>query len=272
MVFSPDAQRVIVEETHKRGLVAETHATTPEALRTAVLAGIDVVQHPEALGLREIPDALVKMIVDRGIVCSMLPNKYTGRIRERFLARQAEALKEEAARKATAARRVPRTGAEIRRYQADTGIKQAETILIPDLDMRWRNAKKLIAAGCTVSVGADDLLFGRPGVAWEFLRENHAVPEHLEPGSGTVAGMEGLVELGMTPSEVIVAATKNGAMASKALADYGTVEPGKIADLLLLDADPLADIRNIRKLRLIVKSGRPIDPGSLPHSWVSGPW
>ena len=47
--FSPEAQKVIVEETHKRGLVAETHSTTIEGLRLSVLAGVDLVQHPESL-------------------------------------------------------------------------------------------------------------------------------------------------------------------------------------------------------------------------------
>ena len=55
--------------------------------------------------------------------------------------------------------------------------------------------------------------------------------------------IEGLVELGMTPSQAIVAATRNGAIASRRLADFGTIEPGKIADLVVLAADPLADIK-----------------------------
>ena len=76
--FSPEAQRVIVEETHARGLIAETHSTNPEGLRLSVEAGIDLIQHPEVLASREISDALVQQIVDRGIVCSMLVNTFTG--------------------------------------------------------------------------------------------------------------------------------------------------------------------------------------------------
>ena len=49
----------------------------------------------------------------------------------------------------------------------------------------------------------------------------------------------------------------NGALASKALKDYGTIEAGKSADILLLGADPLADIRNIRKLDLVMKGLAP---------------
>ncbi len=272
MQFSEDAQKVIVEETHNRGLVAEVHATTPEALRTAILAGVDLIQHPEAVGQREIPDELVRMIVERRIVCSMLPNKYTGRIRQRFLEQRERALRAEADNATKHQRKVPRTSAEVRRYQRETGIKQPGMIQGVDLDLRWQNGQKLIRAGCIVSVGADNLLFGRPGIAPEYLRENHPVPEHLEPGIGTIIAIEGLVELGMTPSQAIVAATKNGAIASKALSQYGTLEVGKFADLLLLDADPLSDIHNIRKLELVVKEGQIVDPATLPIRRVTGEW
>jgi imidazolonepropionase-like amidohydrolase len=68
----------------------------------------------------------------------------------------------------------------------------------------------------------------------------------------------------MTPLQAITAATKNGALASKALKDYGTIEPGKSADILLLGADPIADIRNIRKLELVMISGVVVDHAALP--------
>jgi imidazolonepropionase-like amidohydrolase len=68
----------------------------------------------------------------------------------------------------------------------------------------------------------------------------------------------------MTPSQAIVAGSKNGALACRMQKDLGTVEVGKLADLLLLDADPLVNIANIRKLNRIVKEGRVIDPSTLP--------
>ena len=67
-------------------------------------------------------------------------------------------------------------------------------------------------------------------------------PENQDHGIGSIIAIEGLVELGMTPAEAIVAATKNGAMACNALGQYGTLEVDKSADLVILDADPLADI------------------------------
>ena len=270
--FSPRVQRVIVEETHKRGLVAETHSTSLEALRLSLLAGIDVVQHPENVGLREITDELVDLIVERGVICSLLPNKYTGRIwqqrlEQREAARQALAEAENAPQ-----RRIPKTSFEIRREVEATGLRHPGTVYWSNLEARWANGQKLIRGGCIVSVGADNLLFGRPGVAPEFLREDHPVPEHLEPGIGTIVAIEGLVELGMTPSEAIVAATKHGAMACKALDDFGTLEVGKLADILVLGADPLADISNIRKLDVVMKAGEIIDIDSLPTNPITGEW
>ncbi len=272
ILFSPRAQRVIVEETHKRGLVAETHAKGLEALRLSILAGIDLIQHPEAVGLRELTDELEELIVERDIICSLLPNKYTGRIWRRHLDEREKTRSEREEANRLRSRQMPKTSAEVRRDVRETGLPNPGTVLKGNLEMRQRNGRKLIRAGCIISVGADNLLFGRPGVSPEFLREDHPVPEHLEPGIGTIIAIEGLVELGMTPSEAIVAATKNGAMACKALDEFGTLEVGKLADLLILGADPLADISNIRRLETVIKEGQIIDPKSLATKRAYPKW
>ena len=121
------------------------------------------------------------------------------------------------------------------------------------------NAERLVREGCLVSVATDNDL----GTAPEFDKDPSAWRER-EPGVGTLMSIEGLVELGMTPLQALTAATKHGAMASKALAEYGTIEAGKYADLLVLRADPVADIRNIRQLDLVMRDGVVVDPRSLP--------
>lgn len=65
---------------------------------------------------------------------------------------------------------------------------------------------------------------------------------------------------GFTPMEAIVAGTRNGAAAMGLDGQAGTVEPGMRADLLVLDADPLADIRNTGRIRFTVRRGVVIDP------------
>ena len=57
--FSPEAQKAMVEEAHRRGLAAETHSTTIEGLRLSIQAGIDLIQHPEVLTPRAMPDDLI---------------------------------------------------------------------------------------------------------------------------------------------------------------------------------------------------------------------
>jgi imidazolonepropionase-like amidohydrolase len=83
--------------------------------------------------------------------------------------------------------------------------------------------------------------------------------------------IEGLVELGMTPAQAIVAGTRNGALACRKSGEFGVIEEGKLADLVLLDADPLADIHNIRKVRSVMTSGRMLDPAKLPERPVLSP-
>ena len=252
--FSAEAQKAIVDEAHARNKVAETHATTVDGLRMSVLAGVDLIQHPEMLGSREMPDALVRMIVERKIICSMLSNTITGdawakamKDRDQLMAKRTEA---EAAHQPQRAR----TSAELRQRAADEAI---------ELQMRRRNAQKLIAAGAVVTIGTDNYWAAAP----EFTRGG-TKPDAQNHGIGSIIAIEGLVELGMTPGQALVAATKNGAIASRGLENFGTIEPGKLADLLVLDADPLSDIRNLRKLSIVMRNGRTIDRDALPVTRV----
>ena len=80
-----------------------------------------------------------------------------------------------------------------------------------------------------------------------------------EPGFGSNAGeLELYVQLGMTPMEAILTATRNAARAIKMDADLGTVEAGKIADVIAVKGDPLADIRVLQERKnigLVMKEG-----------------
>ncbi len=78
----------------------------------------------------------------------------------------------------------------------------------------------------------------------------------IVPGSSLHEELELLVEVGFTPLEVISIATRNAAESLGRRADLGTVEPGKRADLVLLEADPLVDISSTRKIAAVVVDGR----------------
>jgi imidazolonepropionase-like amidohydrolase len=71
--------------------------------------------------------------------------------------------------------------------------------------------------------------------------------------------LEQLVAAGLTPAQAIHAGTGGAARILGADKDLGTIEVGKWADLVLLDADPLADIRNTRRIWQVVHNGRLVD-------------
>jgi imidazolonepropionase-like amidohydrolase len=79
------------------------------------------------------------------------------------------------------------------------------------------------------------------------------------PGSSLHEELALLVQAGLTPMQALKSATKLPAEFLSKLHTQGTVEPGKTADLVLLDADPLADIRNTQKIRAIILRGKLLD-------------
>jgi len=93
------------------------------------------------------------------------------------------------------------------------------------------------------------------------LAVGSGVPEL--PGIGVHLELEAMVKAGMTPIQALTCATFLTAKALRIFAKTGTIEPGKDADLLVLDADPLADIRNTRSIAMVVKLGRIYRPADL---------
>jgi imidazolonepropionase-like amidohydrolase len=77
------------------------------------------------------------------------------------------------------------------------------------------------------------------------------------PGPSVHAELEAMAATGLTPAEVLVAATRGGARAMGLEDEIGTVEAGKAADLLVLGADPTASVRAFRELRWVVRAGLP---------------
>ena len=120
---------------------------------------------------------------------------------------------------------------ELQKLQAGaTDRPQAQTAF----GIQARNLAKLNAAGVKIALGTDG------GVAWA---------PHVE--------MEDMAAAGMTPHQVIVASTRNAAEFLR-LKDRGTVKAGNVADFLVLDANPLDDIKNTRKISRVYLRGAPL--------------
>ena len=85
----------------------------------------------------------------------------------------------------------------------------------------------------------------------------------LLPGFGLQHELELLAQAGLTPIQVIQTATINGARALKRDQDLGSIEAGKLADLVILSANPLADIRNVSKIDGVMIGGRLLDRKAL---------
>jgi imidazolonepropionase-like amidohydrolase len=121
--------------------------------------------------------------------------------------------------------------------QASNGYKQGLRYK-EGLEVAKRNLKTLSDAGVRIGMGTDTGPAGR----WQGFFE------HLE--------LEMMVDSGMTPMQVIVAATGAAAECHGKGGQIGTIQPGAAADLLVLKANPLDDIRNTRQIRAVWIAGR----------------
>ena len=80
------------------------------------------------------------------------------------------------------------------------------------------------------------------------------------PGWSVHQEMELFVEAGLTPMEALLTTTLNNAKVLGKEDELDTIEAGKYADLVILDADPLQDITNTQEIHLVIKDGLVLDP------------
>jgi imidazolonepropionase-like amidohydrolase len=135
-------------------------------------------------------------------------------------------------------------------------------------DMIPERVAKLMAAPPEVTVSK---------VALDNLRKvrDAGIPVAMGTDAGNIGTLHGpsvfremelMAQAGLAPLEVLRSATVGGAMAMGMSREIGTIEAGKLADLVILDADPLADIANASRIRLTFKGGRALAPPKLMRS------
>lgn len=86
-------------------------------------------------------------------------------------------------------------------------------------------------------------------------------PNSVLPGLAVQREMQLLVEAGLTPREAITTATRNPAECVGRAADFGTIAPGRFADIVILDANPLLDISAVERIHTVFKDGAARKPG-----------
>jgi imidazolonepropionase-like amidohydrolase len=122
------------------------------------------------------------------------------------------------------------------RQQAMADSKSAQRYKA-GLEVANQNLKKLTDAGVTIAMGTD------------------TGPPARFQGYFELMELEMMVKAGLTPRQVLASATRDAARCMKLDAELGTLEPNKWADFVVLDADPLADISNVRKINAVYVAG-----------------
>ena len=97
----------------------------------------------------------------------------------------------------------------------------------------------------------------------KILAGTDANDAYIFPGSSLHDELEMLVQAGLSPGEALKSATVNPAIYFSKTEDYGTIGTGKVADLILLEANPLGDIANIRRINAVVFNGNVYDRDAL---------
>jgi len=142
--------------------------------------------------------------------------------------------------------------AEIKRLESQFANRRPEQLAATraSWDLQVRNLTKMKAAGVRVILGSDSAGDPSRTMGW------HAIWE-----------VDALAKAGMTPSEVIVASTRLAAETLK-LDQLGTIAPNKSADFIVLNANPLENIANTRKIYKVYLRGKEVDRAAMRRKWT----
>ncbi len=234
----------LVKASHAADVRVAVHATELETAKAAVGAGSDILVH--SVSDQPVDDEFVQMVKERGVI-------YTTTIV--VLEGYAEVL----------GQNVALTDIERSCGDAQVIASWADLATIPkdrlplyarfpprftEKGVVLANLKRMQEAGAIVAAGTDA---GNIGTL-------HGPSLHRE--------FELMAEAGLTPMQIIIDATRSAARVFSPDPQIGTIESGKLADLLILDADPLVDIGNARQINKVIKGGHVFEIGKLKSKQV----
>jgi imidazolonepropionase-like amidohydrolase len=228
---------VAIKESHRRGIRIAAHATQLETAKAALHAGADILVH--SVDDRRVDAEFLAMLRTRNII--YIP---TLMVTERYDAVFSSSVKLLDIEKQLGDPEVIGSWDELRRIPAEKipgGIPRPG--LLGTRPMEFLNLQLLAAADMRIAVGTDAGNIGTP----------HGPAIHRE--------MELMVEAGMRPFDVLVGATRIAAEVMGRGDKVGTLSKGKLADLVLVNADPVVNIRNTQKIFKVMKAGRWVDMG-----------
>ena len=231
--MTPEVYKAVIDEAHREHLRVAAHEYALEDAKRLVSDGVDVLAH-----------SVRDQVVDDAFVQAMKQQKVwyvpTFTVDESFFvyAGRPEFMKSEFFQQAAGPKLMAKFDGPGYAEKINQDLQTAQHR--KDFAVGQQNLKRLFDAGVNVGFGTDSgALPGRiPGFA-----------EHRE--------LELMVQAGLTPMQAITAATGENAKLLH-VTDRGTIAAGKRADLLILDADPLVDIRNTRKIFAVYHDGRSV--------------
>ena len=221
----------IVTAAHSRGVKVHAHLYDPEAIKMAIEAGVDVFQHVGSAGNPPYEEALINTIAHKEIpVVQTISHRvwvYPSTLAFPSRLKRAEYKTD-----------MP---GDIYREFMDSFQNFHQLPYFRNAANEIRNSKQsasqFIDAGARIGVGTDAA---------------SPLNMHLE---AIWREMSALVDSGMTPIQVISAATKTNAEILGVFAERGSLEPGKQADILVVAGNPLEDVEVLGRVALVAKGG-----------------